>query len=74
MAYIKSILVGVVMFIIATIAYVPITIAVYLRRHPLPPGPVEVGFDLRSLINNPLYWVIAIAAFALGFYWQFRRA
>lgn len=73
MTYIKSTVVGVVMLIIATIAYVPIAIAVFLRRHPIPPGVVEVGLDLRWLISNPVYWLIAIAAFALGFYWQFHR-
>jgi hypothetical protein len=72
MAFLKSTFVGIVTFLLATIAYVFIATAVFLRRHPIPPGE-EVGFDLRSLIANPLYWLIAIAAFALGFYWQFRR-
>ena len=74
MAFLKSMFVGIVTFLIATIAYVPIAIAVHLRSHPMPPGPVEVGFDLRWLVINPLYWLIAIAAFAVGFYWSFRRS
>jgi hypothetical protein len=94
MPYIKSTFVGLFTFVIATIAYVLIATAVFLRRHPVSPGTVgiryfparkldvflrrvppgtEVGFDLRALVANPIYWLIAIAAFALGFYWQFRR-
>jgi hypothetical protein len=48
--------------------------SVQLRLHPPPPG-AEVSFDLRSFINHePSFWLIAFLAFALGFYWEFRRA
>ena len=73
MPYIKSTFVGLFTFVIATIAYVLIATAVFLRRHSVPPG-TEVGFDLRALVANPIYWLIAITAFALGFYWEIRRA
>ena len=72
MPYIKSTLVGFFTVVVTTIAYVLMR-RCFLRRHALPPG-TEVGFDLRSLITSPLYWLIAIAAFALGFYWELRRA
>jgi hypothetical protein len=35
---------------------------------------VEVKFDLRAIFNGPLFWLIALAAFAIGFYWEFRGA
>jgi hypothetical protein len=74
MPYIKSTLVGMVTFVIVTIAYG--ICAIYLAmRHFTPPPGVEVGFDLRrAIFASSLYWIIAIAAFALGFYWEFRRA
>ena len=35
----------------------------------------EVSLDLRSIINHePSFWLVAFLAFALGFYWEFRRA
>ena len=74
MIYIKSILIGVVALFSATILYFVILIAVLMRRYPPPPGG-EVSLDLRSIINHePLFWAIAFLAFALGFYWEFRRA
>ena len=73
MTYIKSTLVGLFTFI-ATIGYAVIFPIVFLRMYPPPPGVAHVGFDLRVFFNNPLYWLTAIAAFALGFYWEFRRA
>jgi hypothetical protein len=73
MGYIKSTFVGLFAWLTATIGYVIIAPVVFLRMYPPPPG-AEVGFDLRVFFNNPLYWLIAIAAFALGFYWKFRRA
>jgi hypothetical protein len=71
MAYIKGVLVGVFTFFVATIAYLIIAIRVYMRRL-APHAGVEIGFDLRILVNSPLYWLIAIAAFALGFYLELR--
>jgi hypothetical protein len=73
MAYIKSTLVGIFTFFIATIAYIVIFPVVFIRMYPPPPG-VHVGIDLRVFFGNPLFWLIALAAFALGFYWEFRRA
>jgi hypothetical protein len=73
MTYIKSGLVGVLAMSIATIGYVLVSMVIMLRKYPLPPG-AEVGFNLRTLIGMPSYWLIALAAFGLGFYLQFRRA
>jgi len=74
MIYIKSIVIGVVALFSATIVYFVILIAVLMRRNPPPPG-AEVSLDLRSIINHePSFWLAAFLAFALGFYWEFRRA
>jgi H+/Cl- antiporter ClcA len=74
MIYIKSILVGVVALFSATILYVVILTAVFMRLHPPPPG-AEVSLDLRSVINHePSFWLVALLAFGAGFYWEFRRA
>ena len=74
MIYIKSVLVGVVTLFSAAIVYFVILIAVLMRRYPPPPG-AEVSLDLRSIINRePSFWLVAFLAFAIGFYWEFRRA
>ena len=77
MIYIKSIVIGVVALFSATIVYLVILIAVIVRRYPPPPAPPggHISLDLRSIINHgPPVWPIALLAFALGFYWEFRRA
>ena len=33
----------------------------------------EVSFAVGSIFSRPSYWLVAIAAFAIGFYWEFRR-
>jgi hypothetical protein len=74
MAYIKSTLIGILALFAATIVYLVIALVLLVRMYPPPPGVGEVGFDLRVLFNSPLCWLIAITAFALGFYWELRRA
>jgi hypothetical protein len=73
MAYIKSTLVGIVTLFVATVTYILSAAFLLLRKYPSPPG-VHVGIAVVPLINRPVYWLIAIASFALGFYWEFRRA
>jgi hypothetical protein len=72
MAAIKAAFVGVLTVFAATVVYIPSAVFVFLRKHPLPPD-VHVSVNVVSLIHLPVYWLIAIAAFAIGFYWQFRR-
>jgi hypothetical protein len=74
MVYVKGVLFGIVALIVATIANIPVAAFVLIRRYPPPPGAVHVGVNVISLINRPAYWLISIAAFALGCYWQFRKA
>ena len=73
MIYIKSILVGFVALFATTIVYLVILISVLLRRYPPPPG-AKVGFSLLSILDRPSFWLVMLLAFALGFYWEFRRA
>ena len=74
MIYVKSVLVGALALLAATILYLVILITVTLRRYPPLPG-AEVSFDLRSMLNHePSFWVVALVAFGVGFYWEFRRA
>ena len=77
MIYIKSILVGTVTFGFSVGIYVMIWVWSNSRtyaalRKNYPNG--EIGFDLSSLIYSPLFWLIAVSGFALGFVWEFRRA
>jgi len=72
MTYIKSGLAGIFAVFVATIGYVMVSMVILLRKY-VPPSGAEVGFDLRSLIGTPSYWLVALAAFALGFYLEFRR-
>ena len=73
MTYIKSGLAGIFAMFIATTGYVMVSMVIMLRKYALPPG-AEAAFSLRSLISSPSYWLVALAAFGLGFYLQFRRA
>jgi hypothetical protein len=73
MLYTKSTLVGIVALFIATIAYIPSAAFVLLRKYPAPPGVVHVSINVVSLMSRPLYWLIAITAFALGFSWKATR-
>ncbi|PYR98130.1 MAG: hypothetical protein DMG16_21970 [Acidobacteria bacterium] len=73
MIYIKSTLVGIVLLFIATVVYIICVGYLALRNFTPPPG-VEVSFVVGSIFNRPSYWVIGLAAFVLGFYWEFRRA
>ena len=73
MIYIKRTLAGVVTLFAATIVYIVTLTSILLRRYPPPPGG-EVGFDLSILVSRPSYWLIALAAFAIGFYWEYGHA
>ena len=67
MVYLKSTLVGIVIFVIATVAYIICSAYLALRNFTPPPG-AEVSFVVGSIFSRPSYWLVAIAAFALGFY------
>jgi hypothetical protein len=73
MIYIKSVLIGIVLVFAVTIAYLISAPFILLLLYP-PPPHTEVAFDVHALLTRPLFLLIALAAFVLGFYWEFRHA
>jgi hypothetical protein len=72
MIYIKSTLVGILMLVLATIVYITHAFIVMMRTYTRPPGG-EIFLDLRALLSGPIYWLIALAAFAFGFIGNFAE-
>ena len=74
MVYVKSLLAGIAALLIASVLYFYIYYAVLIRPTlpKVPPG-TAVGLDVR-VFNLPFFSLIALLAFAIGFYWEFRRA
>ena len=73
MIYVKSVLAGIAALLVASVLYFYIYYAFLIRPElpKLPPG-TGVGLDVR-VFDLPLFCVIALLAFAIGFYWEFRR-
>jgi hypothetical protein len=72
--YVKSVLAGVAALFIASVLYFYIYYVLLIRpRLPKWPPGTGVGLDIR-VFNLPLLCLIALLAFAMGFYWEFRRA
>jgi len=70
MLYVKSILVGAATLLVATVLFIVILLLVVSRKT----GASEVGVDVVSLIrSSPLFWLVVLIGFGVGFYWQFRR-
>ena len=74
MIYLKSVLAGVAALFIASVLYFYLYYTFLIRPTlpKLPPG-TGVGIDI-FVFNVPLLCLIALLAFAIGFYWEFRRA
>ncbi|PYT22127.1 MAG: hypothetical protein DMG57_36345 [Acidobacteria bacterium] len=74
MIYVKSVLAGVAALVVASVLYIYIYYAFFIRPElpKVPPG-TAVGLDVR-VFNLPFFSLIALLAFAIGFYWEFRRA
>lgn len=75
MIYVKSLLAGVVALIVAIALYVYIYFVFWIRPTlpQVPPG-TNVGIDIRVFIPRLSFLLIPLVAFAMGFYWEFRRA
>jgi hypothetical protein len=67
MTYIKSTLVGIVTFFVATILYVVCLTSYLIHTYPSP------SLNLAGVLNRPSFWIVALPAFAVGFYLEFRR-
>jgi hypothetical protein len=74
MVYVKSILAGVGALLVASVLYFYIYYVLLIRPElqKMPPG-TGVGLDVR-IFDLPLFSLIALLAFAIGFYWEFRSA
>jgi hypothetical protein len=76
MLYVKSILAGLVTLFLSTLLIIAIQLFRVLRiaRKEMAMTSGEVGIDVVSLFKSPGSWIVALIAFAIGFWSQFRRA
>ena len=75
MIYVKSVLAGVAALFIASVLYFYLYYALLIRpRLPKAPPGTLVGVNVRTVFGQPIFLLIALLAFALAFYWEFRRA
>ena len=76
MIYVKSILAGLAASVLSAILYFvgfSIYAIFYTALHSEIGG--EIGWDLVSIFKSSLIpRLVTLAAFILGFYWEFRRA
>ena len=74
MVYVKSVLAGVAALLVASVLYFYLYYAFLIRPTlpKVPPG-TAIGLDVR-IFKLRLFWLIALLSFAIGFYWEFRRA
>ena len=73
MIYLKSLLVGSFTLLLSVVICVVIWMWFMQRKYAaLVPAGSEVAFDLRGLLTSPLFWLVAILGFALGFTLTFR--
>ena len=74
MIYIKSVSAGIAALLVASVLYFGIYYAFLIRPElPKVPAGTAIGLDVR-IFNLPFFCLIALLAFAIGFYWEFRRA
>jgi hypothetical protein len=72
--YLKSVLARVAALVVASILYVYIYAFWVLPRLSKAPPGIGVVVSVGSIFGQPLFVLIALLAFAIGFYWEFRRA
>ena len=74
MIYVKSLLAGIIALLVASVLYFYVYYVFLIRPTlpKLPPGE-GIGLDVR-ILNLPLFSLLALLSFAIGFYWEFRRA
>jgi hypothetical protein len=75
MIYVKSVLVGLTAALIASVLCLCVyfMLVVFVVAPKVPTGQ-SVGIDIRSVFGGPIFWLIALLAFAIGWYWEFRGA
>jgi hypothetical protein len=68
MIYLKAAFVGIVLLVAATLILMVFLIGwVSITTHE------QVGFDVVSLVRQPVIWVWIVVLFGLGFGWELRR-
>ncbi len=74
MVYVKSLFAGIAALVIVSVLYFYLCYVLLIRPTlpKLPPGET-VGLDVR-IFHLRLFSLIALLSFAIGFYWEFRRA
>ncbi len=73
MILVKSFLVGLVAVILAAILSL-VSLVVRISLFASPKRGTAVGIDPVSIVRSqPWTWVLGLAAFCLGFYWEYRR-
>jgi len=75
MMYVKCFFAGLGVLVVISLVYM-YAYFIFVARPTLPRVPLGtgVGIDARVFFRQPLFWVIALIAFAAGFYWKFQRA
>jgi hypothetical protein len=71
MIYVKSVLAGVAALVVALILFFYLYGVFFIPK--APPG-IVVLCDVSGFITHPVFLLILLLAFAIGFYWEFRRA
>ena len=63
MNYVRSVAVG------TTVVLVSIFISVVVSAREL----TDVGFLLAFMVRTPIWWIVFLALFGAGFWWQYRK-
>ena len=74
MIYVKSVLAGVAALLVASVLYLCIYAFWFLPSLSKAPPGMGAVVSVRFMFGQPLFLLIALLAFATGFYWEFRRA
>jgi hypothetical protein len=72
--YVKSVLAGVAALLVAVVLYVYVYAFLVLPRLSKAPPGMGVVVGVRTVFGLPFFLLVALFAFALAFYWEFRRA
>lgn len=78
MVFLKSIMVGIATMVSAAICSgIAVIIVLSFKSRNLPEGEA-IGWDPVSLLRSSptawLIWLILLISFALGFWWEYRKA
>jgi hypothetical protein len=72
--YFKSAIAGGVAVFLCAMIVVLTALVTILWMSRRAEGGTVIGWDFVSFAKTPLAWITFLLAFAVGFYWQYRRA